>query len=318
VEPPRPPQVQHPEPRGPGLLLGVAREWIDFGIDGWRLDVAKEIDDDDFWREFRATVREGNPEAYILGEVWTEASHWLKGDMWDAVMNYLFTRACIAFFVEDPDREEIARTSFRKVDDPGAEAFGHAIDRLIGHYHPNVTAVLMTLLSSHDMPRFVSLAKGDQSALRLATLFQMTYPGAPSVYYGDEVGLAGGHDPANRGAFPWHKPDSWDRDLLGDFRRLIALRKDHPALRRGTFVPLFASDDVYAFLRQHGGDSVLVALNTARSTRRLDLDLRGLIPGETTLADPWSGDAVRAEAGSVRALELAPRSGRVFSSRPAR
>ena len=214
------------------FLLGVARSWIDFGIDGWRLDVAAEIEDDSFWRDFRKRVHSGNPDAYILGEVWTEAAHWLQGDMWDAVMNYLFTRACIAFFIgEEVDRDELARTSFRRLDPIGAPAFRTAVDRLIGHYHPNVTSVMMNLLSSHDMPRFISLANGDQSAFRLATLFQMTYPGAPSIYYGDEIGMAGGHDPANRAAFPWHDTDSWDRPLLHEFQRLIALRKAHPALR---------------------------------------------------------------------------------------
>ena len=92
---------------------------------------------------------------------------------------------------------------------------------------------MLNLLGSHDMARFITLAKGDQTALRLATLFQMTYPGAPSVYYGDEIGMAGGHDPANRGAFPWQKPETWDTDLLHEFQRLIALRRARPALRRG-------------------------------------------------------------------------------------
>ncbi|MDE2506036.1 MAG: glycoside hydrolase family 13 protein, partial [Planctomycetota bacterium] len=80
------------------FLWGIGRKWIDFGIDGWRLDVANEIDDDDFWREFRRRVRAGNPDAYIVGEVWSDSQRWLNGgDMWDAVMNYQFTRACIAF-----------------------------------------------------------------------------------------------------------------------------------------------------------------------------------------------------------------------------
>ena len=81
------------------FLWGIGRKWIEFGIDGWRLDVPNEIDDDAFWREFRVRVRAANPEAYIVGEVWTDAERWLKGDMWDAVMNYQFTRACIAFFI---------------------------------------------------------------------------------------------------------------------------------------------------------------------------------------------------------------------------
>ena len=303
--------ITNPEARE--FLLEVGRRWIDFGIDGWRLDVAAEIEDDDFWREFRDRVRAGNPEAYILGEVWSEASHWLQGDMWDAVMNYLFTRACIAFFIGDEvDADELRRTSFKTVDPTGAPAFDKAIRRLMGHYYPNVTQVMMNLLSSHDMPRFVTLARGDQSALRLATLFQMTYPGAPSVYYGDEIGLAGGHDPANRAAFPWHDSDRWDRDLLHDFQRLIALRKAHPALRRGSYQTLAAKDDVYAYLRQYQGDSVIVAMNTSRSTRRLDLNLAGAMADSTRLADPWSRAGCVVEGGGIRGMELAPRSGRVF------
>ncbi len=298
------------------FLFGIGRMWVDFGIDGWRLDVAKEIEDDEFWREFRRRVRAGNPEAYIVGEVWTEAKKWLQGDMWDAVMNYLFTRACIAFFVRDPDVEEIKRTSLRKVDEPGAEAFREAILRIIGHYHPNVTGVLMNLLDSHDMPRFVSIARGDQSALRLATLFQMTYPGAPSIYYGDEIGMAGGHDPANRAAFPWHAPESWDRDLLHDFQRMIALRKAHPALRRGSFVPLYAEGDVFAFLREYEGETFVIALNSASATRRIELDLSGKLADGSRLHEAWTKETVGVEAGKVRDLELAPRSGRVFASKP--
>ena len=96
---------------------------------------------------------------------------------------------------------------------------------------------MLNLLGSHDMARFLTLARGDQSALRLATLFQMTYPGAPSIYYGDEIGMTGGHDPANRGAFPWHRTDTWDTDLLHEFQRLIALRRRGPpcAAARSTF-----------------------------------------------------------------------------------
>ena len=296
-------------------LLGVARAWIDFGIDGWRLDVAAEIEDDDFWREFRVRVRAGNPQAYILGEVWTEAAHWLQGDMWDAVMNYLFTRACIAFFIgEEVDRDEIRRTSFRTVDPPGAPAFRMAVERLLGHYHRNVTEVLMTLLSSHDMPRFVTLARGDQSALSLATLFQMTYPGAPSIYYGDEIGMAGGHDPANRAAFPWHAPDSWDRSILHEFQRLIALRKARASLRRGSFEILEARDDVFVYLRKYGDESTMIALNSAKATRRVDVDVSGRLLDGTRLDEIWAKGNLPVASGRIRDLELAPRSGRVFGT----
>src|SRR5205823_2550478 len=117
------------------FLWDIGRRWIDFGIDGWRLDVANEIDDDDFWREFRRRVRAGNPEAYIVGEVWTDARHWLQGDMWDAVMNYIFARASIAFFIGgSADEKELKRTCLYPCGPSGAEGFAKAIDQLLGMY----------------------------------------------------------------------------------------------------------------------------------------------------------------------------------------
>jgi cyclomaltodextrinase / maltogenic alpha-amylase / neopullulanase len=300
------------------FLLGVARRWIDFGIDGWRLDVANEIDDDDFWRAFRDRVRAGNPDAYIVGEVWVDSSYWLKGDMWDAVMNYLFTKACISFFIGDNvDLAELRRTALYPAGPPGAEAFRDAISSLLALYHPNVTAVMLNLLDSHDTARFVSQARGDKTALRLATLFQMTYPGAPSIYYGDEVGLAGGHDPFNRGAFPWRN-EAWDLDLLHDFQRMIALRQSRPALRRGSYHCLHAGQDVHVHLRQLGAESVVVALNAATATRRLDVPTCGLLPEGAVLEDVWGRDAARVEGGMLRGVRLDPRSGRVFATPPAR
>ncbi len=297
------------------FLWGIGRKWMEFGVDGWRLDVPNEIDDDDFWREFRRRVRAVNSEAYIVGEVWVDAPRWLLGDMWDAVMNYQFTRACIAFFIgDDVNLDELSHTSLHPVGPVGAEAFRRAIERLIGLYHPNVTGAMLNLLGSHDMARFITLAKGDQTALRLATLFQMTYPGAPSVYYGDEIGMAGGHDPANRGAFPWQKPETWDTDLLHEFQRLIALRRARPALRRGSFRFLHARDEVVAYVRQLGDETVVVALNAARMQRRVDLELGGILRDGATLEQAWSQRTVAVEQGMLRGIELGPRSGLVLAT----
>ena len=173
---------------------------------------------------------------------------------------------------------------------------------------------MLNLLGSHDMARFLSLARGDKSALRLATLFQMTYPGAPSIYYGDEIGMAGGHDPANRGAFPWHKPESWDRDLLHEFQRLIALRRDCPALRRGQFRFLWAADGVIAVARHLDHDCVVAIFNASVESRRVDLPVAGLLVDETVVVECWRHDAIRVEQGMLRRLELAPRSARVFAT----
>ena len=296
------------------FLLDVGRKWIDFGIDGWRLDVANEIDDDDFWREFRDRVRRGNPEAYIVGEVWIESRRWLQGDMWDAVMNYQFTHACLSFFIgSEVDEDELKRTCLFPAGAAGASAFAAKIGHLLGLYHPNVSAVMLNLLDSHDMARFLTLANGDKSALRLATIFQMTYPGAPSIYYGDEIGLPGGHDPFNRAAFPWDQAD-WDMDLLHDFQKLIALRKARPALRRGTYDGLLADGDVHVHLRQLGDDSVVVALNAGRATRRIDVPLSGKIADGAIVEDVWTRAGIRVEGGFLRGLELPPRSGLILAS----
>ena len=157
--------------------------------------------------EFRQRIRAANPDAYIVGEVWTDAERWLKGDMWDAVMNYQFTQSCIAFFIGDSlNEDDLKKTSLYPAGPTTAEAFRRSIEGLVGLYHPNVSSVMLNLLGSHDMARFLTLARGDKTALRLATLFQMIYPGAPSIYYGDEIGMTGGHDPANRSAFPGTSP----------------------------------------------------------------------------------------------------------------
>jgi cyclomaltodextrinase len=296
------------------FLWNIGRKWVDFGIDGWRLDVPNEIDDDSFWQEFRRRVRAVNPEAYIVGEVWNESPRWLNnGDMWDAVMNYPFTRACLAFFVgPNINVEELRPTSLFPLGPCDAESFRHNIDRLMGVYPWSVTSVLLNLLGSHDMARLLTLARGDRSAVRLATLFQMTYPGAPSIYYGDEIGMEGGHDPDNRRAFPWHAPDSWDHDLLHDFQKLIALRKEHAALRRGTYGILYAASDVFAHARQLAGETIVVAFNVSTATRRVELPVEGLLPEGAGLEGIWGQPPAKVEAGMVRNLEIAPRSGRIL------
>ncbi len=296
------------------FLWKIGREWIDFGIDGWRLDVPTEINDDSFWQEFRRRVKAGNPDAYIVGEVWSEAARWLRGDMWDAVMNYQFTRACIAYFIGgEVDESELRRTSLFPPGPPGAKAFKKAIERLTDLYAPATTAVMLNLLGSHDMARFLTLARADRSALRLATVFQMTYTGAPSIYYGDEIGMQGAHDPANRGAFPWHLTDAWDTELLHEFQRLIALRQARPALRRGTYSIVAASNEQFAHARQLDDETLIVAFNAARSNSRVELNVAGLVGDGTVMEDVWTHQGTRVEAGKLH-INLAPRSSAILAA----
>lgn len=294
------------------FLLGIARRWIDFGIDGWRLDVPNEIDDDDFWRAFRHRVREGNPQAYIVGEVWGDAARWLGGDMWDGVMNYQFTRSCIAFFIgERLDVAEIARTTLNPPASPSAEAFAQSIQALLGRYSGEATFAMLNLLGSHDIARFITLARGDAPALRLATLFQMTYPGAPSLYYGDEIGMRGGHDPQNRGAFPWDRSE-WDVDLLHYVQRLIALRRSRACLRGGSYTIVHARGNVFAHWRALGDDFALVVFNVGSTRESVSFSVPGVNSG--VLRHTASAETVEIVNGMISELRIGPRSGMAFLS----
>jgi neopullulanase len=175
-----------------------------------------------------------------------------------------------------------------------------------------VTQAQLNLLDSHDTPRFITCARGDESALRLATLFMFTYPGAPSIYYGDEIGLDGRHDPDCRKTFPWDE-DRWNQDLRDFFKRCIELRKAHPALRRGCYTVLWSKNDVYAFAQQLDGDTVIVALNLSRETRNVSLPVKGVVENPTALRDVWDSGIFTIARGKLHDLKLAPRSGRVLT-----
>ena len=296
------------------FLWDVARHWIEFGADGWRLDVPAEIDDDEFWQEFRRRVRAANPDSYIVGEIWHEAHRWLRGDQFDAVMNYLFTRACLGYFVGDNLlRTEAAKCGYGQIYTLDDRAFADEIQRLLDLYPRPVTEVQYNLLGSHDTPRFKTLARGDTSAYRLVTLFQMTHPGAPAIYYGDEIGMEGGHDPECRRGFPWDQ-DRWDQDLLAYVQRCIALRKAHPALRRGDFAWLFVGHGVVAYGRRLEGETLLVVLNNGHHPVTVSVPVAGYLDDGVQLWDVWTDAAVTVGQGRIEGIQVPPRSGVVLAT----
>lgn len=282
------------------FLFKVAEYWVDFGIDGWRLDVPGEIDDDEFWREFRRRVRAINPDAYIVGEIWHEAQRWLQGDQFDAAMNYLFTAASLSFLAGSHLNMHLVSQAggFKdRVRRMHAHDFANEMDRILNLYPPEITLAQLNLLDSHDMPRFLSCVNGDRNSLKLAWLLMFTIPGAPCIYYGDEVGLDGGHDPECRKSFPWDE-GKWDNDLLAYAKSCIALRNGHAALRHGEYKRIHAEGEVMAFSRLYKNENVMVAFNVSNEEGTVELPLgkkphvlfgKPVISGNKIMIPPRSG-----------------------------
>lgn len=267
------PKFNTSAPAARAFLFDVAEYWIKFGADGWRLDVATDIDDDSFWQEFRNRIRKINPEAYIVAEIWHESQRWLQGDQFDAVMNYEVTKPCLGFFPgKHLDLKVLHQQSnYHGIQQPiDAHEFANRIDHNLNLYKHDITYSQLNLLDSHDTPRFLSCAGGDKNALKLAWLFLFTYPGAPCIYYGDEIGVDGKHDPDCRKSFPWDE-GKWDNNLLEYAKDVIALRTKNPALRRGDFTRLWSADGVYVFSRALDGQTLIVALNASESLQQAEV-----------------------------------------------
>jgi len=243
-------------------LLDTARLWIERGADGWRLDVPNEIDDDAFWAEFRHTVKQANPEAYLLGEIWTVDPRWVGPGAFDGLMNYPLRKSLLRLVVEG----SLAPAGFQEEWERQSGAYPAA--NLLAQYN---------LLGSHDTERVATLASQDAASLRLLFCLQFLLPGAPGIYYGDEIGLTGGKDPECRAAFPWD-PAGWDAGQRRLLQRLIQLRKDRPEIRRGQLEFLVADDDarILAFARQLEAETCLCVVNLSEAPQEARLSVADL------------------------------------------
>ena len=313
VDLPALPELNVRNPQVRQFILDIAHYWLEQGIDGWRLDVPFCIDDDSFWQEFRGVVKSANPEAYIVGEVPWEAQRWLQGDQFDAVMNYQFTQACVGFFAGEHMNRHYEKGIMGLPDTQvmDAPAFARRAEALLGLYPQPVALAQLNLLDSHDMPRFLSIAGGNKDTLKLAALFMLTYPGAPCVYYGDEIGLQNGptRTPEDcRFSFPWDQT-LWDQDLRAHYQRCIALRHAHPALRTGSFQVVHALGGQVAFLRQLEGQSLLIAINNGMEAWGLELAVQAAQGAARGLLHGWDAQ-IRGER--LSGVSLPPRSGEVF------
>ncbi|HJZ45747.1 MAG TPA: alpha-amylase family glycosyl hydrolase, partial [Roseiflexaceae bacterium] len=307
------PKLNTDNPQVREYIMQVAEHWLREGIDGWRLDVPFEIETPGFWQEFRQRVKAINPDAYIVGEIWHDSRQWLQGDQFDAVMNYLFAESAIAF-AAGPHvlADQVVGRSYRPI--PALSGVGYAdkIDWLLNLYPWEIQLAQLNLLDSHDTARLISIAGGDRDSVRLATLLLMTFPGAPSIYYGDEIGLPGTNfDPDTRRTILWDRPDTWDMYALAYHKQLIAMRHAHPALRTGAYHRLYADDDTYAFARTSGGEALLVALNVGAAPRSTHMPANGLFAPGGVVELVYGSSAARLEGQHI-AIELGARDGVVL------
>jgi glycosidase len=282
----------------------VMKQWLDRGAAGWRMDVAPWVPDD-FWREWRAAIKAHKPDALTVAETWFDASKFLLGDEFDSTMNYIFRSTVLDYAAGGDARKLYAN-----------------IELMREAYPPQAFYALMNLLSTHDTARSLHVLgyhdDGDaaklalaKQRLMLAVLFQMSFPGSPAIYYGDEVGLGGGDDPYNRGTYPW--PDEGgkpDLALRSQFKRLIHLRQDHAVLRHGTIAaPVHLDEHVIALLRQDGEHRALVLTNNAETERSVTLKLPA---GRADWTDALSGEHFKTQGDGTLTLRVPALDGRIL------
>jgi cyclomaltodextrinase / maltogenic alpha-amylase / neopullulanase len=289
------PKFNTNEPAVRKYIFDIARYWIEQGFDGWRLDVPNEIDDDPFWYEFRRIVKNVNKDAYLLGEIWDGNPRWVGERHFDGLMNYPFRTMIIDLLLQKQSPTD----------------FSAGIERWLKKYPLENVFAQYNLLGSHDTERVFTLMKGDVEKLKLAFLIQFTYPGTPALYYGDEVGISGGSDPDCRKTFPWNE-ELWNTSLRQWVRKLIWLRREKAALRRGELNFIDCGNQAcLAYCRKDQNDLVLICINPTekRQTIRMKIGEIGIdtIKGvksvfnqeristnDGTLSltlEPWTGNA---------------------------
>lgn len=296
----------------------VVRHWLRAGASGWRLDVADELPDD-FIGEIRTAMEETAPDSFLLGEVWEDATtkiaysmrrRYLLGQELHGVMNYPFRTALIAYLLGGD-----------------ADEFRETLESLRENYPPHAFYSLMNFLSTHDTPRILTVLGADHvpgskeeravfrlsparrqlglKRLRLAALVLFTFPGAPTVYYGDEAGMEGWEDPFNRAGYPWGQEDS---ELKSFFSKLAHLRREQPALQTGQLHWRWTAGSLLVFARELDGQLLTTAVNAADTPQTLTL--------------PWFGDTARdllssealSPADNVLPLTLLPHQGLLLTT----
>ena len=270
-------------------IMHVGRKWVSppYNVDGWRLDVAADLGQSGeynhyFWKEFRRNVKEANPNALILAEHYGDPTEWLKGDEWDTVMNYDAFMEPLTWFLTGVEKHS---DEYRQDQLGNPDSFFGSMRHFMTRFHTQSLQVAMNELSNHDHSRFLTRTNRkvgrtaylgpeaanegvDKAIMRLAVMIQMTWPGAPTIYYGDEAGLCGWTDPDNRRAYPWGRED---QDLIDFHKEIIRIHKDYQAMKTGSILFLHGQYQFISYGRFDEQDKFVVAINSGEQPVSVNL-----------------------------------------------
>ncbi len=262
-------------------IMKIGAKWVSepYNVDGWRLDVAADLGHSEefnhkFWRRFRRVVKKANPNAIILAEHYGSPKSWLMGDQWDTVMNYDAFMEPVTWFLTGVDKHSDNYNPDLK---GNARVFFESMRYNMLNFQTNSMLCAMNQLSNHDHSRFLTRTNsmvgrtatvGPEAAslginkhiMKEAVVMQMTLPGAPTLYYGDEAGLCGWTDPDNRRTYPWGREDL---DLLEFHRDVIAIHKQNKVFRTGAYIPLYENKDVISYGRFSRDSKAAIIINNS-------------------------------------------------------
>jgi len=236
--------------------LDVTKYWIEnFDIDGWRMDVAKELDFS-FWKDFRDIAYGTKEDVLLISEIFGDTSQWLQGDRFDGTMNYSFRETMTDYFAT------------KRIND---KEFADSLANLYSMYSFEALSSCQNLLSSHDVKRFLNRSGNNEDSILGAIFLQTTFPGIAGIYYGDEVGLGGADDPFNREPFPWNDESSWNKTILEFTKTMMHIKKSNPIFKYGRFELLDYMEDVVIFRRILQDESLICIVNRDRLTKDITI-----------------------------------------------
>lgn len=295
LDAPAVPEFNLANPEARAYVLRIAEFWTAQGIDGWRLDAVPHVRYRPFWGELRRAIKKVNPDAYLVAEIWDDASTWLDAGNFDGATNYPFRELVLQFVVHRAmPPSELARR----------------LEELAARHAWQTTLRMCNLIGSHDTPRAWTLARGDVARVKMLCALQFAFPGIPALYYGDEIGLEGGAEPGNRGAMPWDE-GCWNRELHAFVRRLAALRRSLRALQDGDWHTLLADDrsGVCGFSRRSGGDAVILTVHNGVRMEFVTFDLGVMnLPEACRFVDRLTGRVFPARQHRLQVGGLCPQS----------